>query len=159
MTMLQTLTPSEEEVMKLIWKDGSMYFRDLMTAFPEPKPHQNTVSTFLKILVEKNYLETEKQGRINLYKPAIKLTDYKIFVLKKFLENYFDNSASELIKTMMDENLLKSDDFSQLPKEQLVSTKENKNSSNDPIKELVNELTSNKKNKKKDHHKKKKKKK
>ncbi|MBN9336908.1 MAG: BlaI/MecI/CopY family transcriptional regulator, partial [Chryseobacterium sp.] len=84
--MLQTLTPSEEEVMQIVWKEGQIYFRDLMKAFPEPKPHQNTVSTFLKILVEKHYLNVEKQGRIYLYSPSISLEDYKKTVLKKFLK-------------------------------------------------------------------------
>ncbi len=158
--MLQTLTPSEEEVMQIVWKEGQIYFRDLMNAFPEPKPHQNTVSTFLKILVEKHYLNVEKQGRIYLYSPSIRLEDYKKTVLKKFLKNYFDNSVSELLKILMDENLIKSKDFNQFfeVKTTVVPLQENIEKSN-PIKDLVKELTIDKKDKKKDKDKKKKKKK
>lgn len=158
--ILQTLTPSEEEIMQLIWKEGQMYFRDLMSAFPEPKPHQNTVSTFLKILVEKHYLNTEKQGRINLYSPAVALLDYRKFVLKNFLENYYEGSAPELLKMMIEENLLNGQDFSQLfeVKTTLVPLMEHEDKE-DPVKELVKELTGSKKDKKKHQDKKKKKKK
>ncbi len=56
------LTAAEENFMKLFWKMESFYLKDVMEQHPEPKPHQNTVSTYLKILVEKGYLSTVKEG-------------------------------------------------------------------------------------------------
>ena len=158
--MLQSLTPSEEEIMQLIWRKGQIYFRELMDIYPEPKPHQNTVSTFLKILVEKHYLSTEKQGRIYLYTPTIGFDDYKKFVLKRFLENYFDNSGSELLKVLVDENMLTSKDFSQFfeVKTTLVPLLETPEKDNH-IQEFIKEITGEKKPKKKDKKKKKKSKK
>ena len=158
--MLQSLTPSEEEIMQLIWRKGQIYFRELMDIYPEPKPHQNTVSTFLKILVEKHYLSTEKQGRIYLYTPTIGFDDYKKFVLKRFLENYFDNSGSELLKVLVDENLLTSKDFSQFfeVKTTLVPLLETPEKENH-IQEFIKEITGEKKPKKKDKKEKKKSKK
>ena len=158
--MLQSLTPSEEEIMQLIWRKGQIYFRELMDIYPEPKPHQNTVSTFLKILVEKHYLSTEKQGRIYLYTPTIGFDDYKKFVLKRFLENYFDNSGSELLKVLVDENMLTSKDFSQFfeVKTTLVPLLETPEKENH-IQEFIKEITGEKKPKKKDKKKKKKSKK
>ena len=158
--MLQSLTPSEEEIMQLIWRKGQIYFRELMDIYPEPKPHQNTVSTFLKILVEKHYLSTEKQGRIYLYTPTIGFDDYKKFVLKRFLENYFDNSGSELLKVLVDENMLTSKDFSQFfeVKTTLVPLLETPEKDNH-IQEFIKEITGEKKPKKKDKKEKKKSKK
>ncbi len=156
---LQSLTASEEDVMRVIWKEGKIYFRDLINAYPEPKPHQNTISTFLKILVEKNYLNTEKHGRIYLYSPAIGFEDYKKLVTKKFIETYFENSGEDFLKMMMDEKLINANDFSQLfeVKTSVISLQETVKE--DPIKQFVNELTGGKKKKKKDKDKKKKKKK
>ena len=131
-----------------------------MDIYPEPKPHQNTVSTFLKILVEKHYLSTEKQGRIYLYTPTIGFDDYKKFVLKRFLENYFDNSGSELLKVLVDENMLTSKDFSQFfeVKTTLVPLLETPEKENH-IQEFIKEITGEKKSKKKDKEEKKKSKK
>lgn len=154
--ILQPLTHSEEEIMQLIWSKGNIYFRDLMAAFPDPKPHQNTVSTFLKILVNKNYLTTEKQGRIYLYSPYIGLEDYKKFVLKRFLENYFENSGTELLKILIEEKLIDSKVMEQFSDGKITATiKENTEANR--FKDFVKEITADKKPKKKDKRKKKKK--
>ena len=157
--ILQTLTSSEEEIMQLIWSREKIYFRELMDVFPEPKPHQNTVSTFLKILVEKHYLTTEKQGRIYLYSPNIGSDEYKKFVLKRFVENYFDNSGSDLLQLLIDEKFLNPKDLNLYIEGRTneISLKENKETNH--IQDFIEELTRNKKTKKKDKDKKKKKKK
>ncbi|WP_379969960.1 BlaI/MecI/CopY family transcriptional regulator [Epilithonimonas sp. UC225_85] len=157
--ILQTLTSSEEEIMQLIWQKEKIYFRELMEIFPEPKPHQNTVSTFLKILVEKHYLTTEKEGRIYLYSPSIGFDDYKKFVLKRFLENYFDNSGTELLKVLMEEKFIKLKDLNQffegkITNMPLTETIEKDNH----IQDFIKEITGDKKLKKKDKKNKKKKK-
>lgn len=153
---LQPLTVSEEDVMRIIWERENIYFRDLMNAYPEPKPHQNTISTFLKILVEKHYLNAEKQGRIYLYSAAIDWEDYRKMVTKKFVETYFENSGTSLIQLLTEENLIKKEDLylagSEAPSLTMQAEK-------DPVRELVRELTSDKKSKKKNKDKKKKKKK
>jgi BlaI family penicillinase repressor len=154
--ILQTLTPSEEDIMQLIWNKGEIYFRELMDIFPEPKPHQNTVSTFLKILVEKHYLTTEKQGRIYLYSPSIGFDEYKKFVLKRFLENYFNNSGSELVKVLADEKFVTSKDIDRLfGKTTKTLSKENTEEENH-IQDFIMEITGEKKSKKKDKKEKKK---
>jgi len=154
---LQPLTASEEDVMRMIWEKESIYFRDLMSAYPEPKPHQNTVSTFLKILVEKHYLNAEKQGRIYLYSPAVSWQDYKKIVTKKFVENYFENSGSELLQLMMDENLIQPEDWNPADALKNATLPKAQSRTMDPVRELVKELTGKKKSKKKDKDKKKKK--
>ena len=50
---INQLTPSEELLMQILWKIEHAYMKDVIEHYPEPKPHQNTISTFMKILVEK----------------------------------------------------------------------------------------------------------
>lgn len=154
--ILQSLTPSEEEIMQLIWNKGRIYFRELMDIFPEPKPHQNTVSTFLKILVEKHYLTTEKQGRIYLYRPAVEFVEYRKFVLKRFLESYFNNSGTELFNVLLDEKLITSEDFENLIKSKTVFAPKKAEQENH-IQDFIKEITGDKKSKKKEKDRKKKK--
>ncbi|MDO5616635.1 MAG: BlaI/MecI/CopY family transcriptional regulator [Cruoricaptor ignavus] len=103
---INTLTIAEENIMQIIWKLDSPFMKDIMDAFPEPKPHQNTVSTYLKILVDKEFLKIEKVGRINKYISAISFEEYKNYILKHFLENYFSNDAELLVKTLIKDNFL-----------------------------------------------------
>jgi len=151
------LTSAEEQLMQLFWKMKSFYLKEAMQQHPEPKPHQNTVSTYLKILVEKKFLTTEKEGRIFRYSVAVSFEDYRNFLLKNLVENYFQNSPAELIKTMIDEKLLNSSLLSQFfeIKTTVIPVKEEAEKEN-PVAEFIRELTQPKKKKKKKNKKKKK---
>lgn len=100
------LTSAEENLMKLFWDLNSFYLKDVMEKHAEPKPHQNTVSTYLKILVEKGYLSTEKEGRIFKYTVVLPIEDYKRFLLNELSNNFFDHSGIEMVEYLLNENLL-----------------------------------------------------
>lgn len=82
-----------------------------MEQHPEPKPHQNTVSTYLKILVEKGYLSTEKEGRIFKYSVLVPFDDYKKFLLKELSHNFFNGSGKEILEFLFNENLISQNDL------------------------------------------------
>lgn len=106
---INSLTTSEEQLMRVIWNLDQAFMRTIMEAYPEPKPHQNTVSTFLKILVEKDFLSTEKQGRIFKYIPKISFLDYRKHCLLELIANFYDKDNDTLIKDLSLENLLTSE--------------------------------------------------
>ncbi|MCX8532396.1 BlaI/MecI/CopY family transcriptional regulator [Chryseobacterium luquanense] len=105
------LTSAEENLMKLFWKLESFYLKEVMEQHPEPKPHQNTVSTYLKILVEKGYLSTEKEGRIFKYSVIVPFDDYKKFLLKELSHQFFNNSEKEILEFLFNENLISQKDL------------------------------------------------
>ncbi|MBW8522783.1 BlaI/MecI/CopY family transcriptional regulator [Chryseobacterium chendengshani] len=105
------LTSAEENLMKLFWDLNSFYLKDVMEKHTEPKPHQNTVSTYLKILVEKGYLSTEKVGRIFRYSVIFPFDDYKKFLLKDLTHNFFNNSGKEILEFLFKENLVSQNDL------------------------------------------------
>ena len=155
---IHPLTHSEELLMNILWKLNSAYMKDVMDAYPEPKPHQNTVSTFMKILVEKEFLTTEKEGRIFKYTVAIPYVNYRNFVLGNFINTYFNNSGEELVKYLHDQQLittLQLKNFIGNITSEVTADPEKK----DPVKEFVKEITADKKPKKKEKKKEKKKKK
>ena len=155
---IHALTHSEELLMNILWKLNSAYMKDVMEAYPEPKPHQNTVSTFMKILVEKEFLTTEKQGRIFKYSVAIPYLDYRSFVLGNFINTYFNNSGAELVEYLVDQKLIENSklkEFLGSKTSEVITDQEIK----DPVKQFVKEIISDKKPKKKEKKKDKKKKK
>lgn len=105
------LTSAEENLMKLFWDLNSFYLKDVMEKHPEPKPHQNTVSTYLKILVEKGYLSTEKEGRIFRYSVIVPFDEYKKFILRELTQNFFNNSGTEILEFLFKENLVSQNDL------------------------------------------------
>ncbi|RMZ59948.1 transcriptional regulator [Chryseobacterium nematophagum] len=105
------LTSAEENLMTLFWKLDSFYLKDIMEKHPEPKPHQNTVSTYLKILVEKGFLSTEKEGRIFKYTTLIPQEDYKEFLLKELSHKFFNNSGKEILDFLLNTKMISQDDL------------------------------------------------
>lgn len=104
--MIHPLTTAEEQVMQVIWKLQGGFLRTIVDAFPEPKPHQNTVSTYMKILVEKGFISIEKHGRIFFYKIEISKEEYSIFLLKNLIRDYYPSKTEVLLSTLIKENLL-----------------------------------------------------
>lgn len=107
------LTPAEENLMRLFWKLNSFYLKDIMEQHSEPKPHQNTVSTYLKILVEKGYLSTEKEGRIFKYTILLPIEEYRKFLLKELSHHFFNDSGKEILNLLISENMVSNDNISE----------------------------------------------
>lgn len=158
---INQLTTSEELLMTILWKLGSAYMKDVIENYPEPKPHQNTISTFIKILVEKDFLTTEKHGRIFKYTVAVPFENYRRYLLKNFVDHYFDGSGLDLLKTLTEERLIHPTDIKGLFEIETtlhpITEPEQKNTS--AISDYIAEITAPKKPKKKEKKEKKKKKK
>ena len=143
------LTPGEELLMNVLWRLDSAYMREIIEQYPDPKPHPNTISTFLKILVEKEFLTTHKEGRVFKYTVAIPFDDYRKYSLNIFLEEYFNKSPSELVKLLIDENLLKAEDLQQFfeVKAAVIPNQEKEEESD--LSDFIKDITAPKKKKKK----------
>lgn len=151
---ITALTHTEEQLMQLFWKLQTFYLKEVMLELPEPKPHQNTVSTYLKILAEKEFLKTEKEGRIFRYSVIIPFEDYRLFIFRRMVENYFNGSAAEVIKLLAKQQPT---EHFPLPESAPEAPRSPEKESKDSISALVHELTHPKKEKEKDKKKKKKK--
>ena len=101
---MKTLTKAEEQLMQVLWKIEKGFIRDIMDALPAPKPHQNTVATILKILVEKNFAGIHVVGRNHEYYPLVKKTEYSKKTMKKMMKGYFGGSFSNVVSFMVKEN-------------------------------------------------------
>lgn len=148
---INDLTFTEETIMMVLWSLESAYLKDIISAHPEPKPHQNTVSTYLKILQDKKFISTAKEGRIFKYIVEISIEDYKTYVLSEFLVRYFQNSSTDLIQKMIADGLLKITDLKQfLANKKPISIIEQESDEEDSaVLEFIKELTKPKKKKKK----------
>ena len=111
---MKTLTKAEEQVMQVIWKIKEGFIRDIMEATPPPKPHQNTVATILKILVEKEFIGVRVYGRQHQYYPLISKDAYSKASMKNLVKGYFGGSFSDAVSFMVKENNISLEDLETL---------------------------------------------
>ena len=113
----KTLTKAEEEIMQALWKLEHAFVRDILEALPAPKPHQNTVATILKILVEKEFAGIEVFGRTHRYFPRISKEAYSKSTIGNVVKKYFEGSFSDAVSFMVKENNLSLEDLELLVKQ------------------------------------------
>lgn len=114
---MKPLTKAEEQVMQALWKVEKAFLREIVEAMPAPKPHQNTVATLLKILVEKEIVAVEVLGRQHRYSPLITKEEYSGKSIKQLARNYFEGSFSNVVSYLVKENNITVEELESLLKQ------------------------------------------
>ncbi len=89
---IMQLTRAEEQVMQILWDLGEGLVKDIRDRFGDPKPARNTVSTVVRILEKKGFVDHKSYGNVYLYYPVVSRDEYSRTQLFGLLESYFDNS-------------------------------------------------------------------
>ncbi|NRS89060.1 putative transcriptional regulator [Flavobacterium sp. 7E] len=92
---MQQLTNAEEQLMEHLWKLEKAFMKDLLDAFPEPKPKTTTVATLLKRMIDKDFVAYNEFGNSREYYPLVKKTDYFSKHVNGLISSFFNNSASQ----------------------------------------------------------------
>lgn len=95
--MDKKLTKAEEQLMQVLWDLGPAFLKEIMEAFPAPKPKQSTVSTILRILREKGFVDYEAFGKSHRYFTKVSKETYAREYLSHFLDGYFDGSFRQML--------------------------------------------------------------
>ncbi len=113
---MQKLTKAEEDVMQLIWEIGRGTVSDLLERMEEPKPPHSTVSSVVRILEKKGYVDHKAYGKTHEYFPLIAKDDYGKRSLTDVLRNYFDGSVSRLVSHLVEDKKLSERDLQEIIK-------------------------------------------
>lgn len=94
---INTLTKAEEQVMQILWKEGEGFVKDLLALFPEPKPAYNTVSTIIRILEKKGFVDHRSFGKSHQYYPLVSKDQYRNDRFSNLMKDYFNNSMQQVL--------------------------------------------------------------
>jgi len=86
------LTRAEEQIMQILWDMGEGLVKDIRDRFEDPKPARNTVSTVVRVLEKKKYVDHRTYGNVHVYYPLVSKQEYSKSQLFGLMENYFNNS-------------------------------------------------------------------
>ena len=111
---IRTLTRAEEEIMRILWQLKKAFVKDILAEMPEPKPAYNTVSTVIRVLESKGFVDHKAIGNTYIYFPIVKEADYKRFALDKVMNNYFENSYESLVSFLVKEKSMSNEELNEL---------------------------------------------
>ena len=114
---MKELTRAEDQVMQVLWKIGKGVVKDIIEEMPKPKPAYTTVSTIVRILETKGFVDHKAFGKTHEYFPRITREQYRRFYLDNMVNGYFDGSFVSLVSFFAKENQLKANELDELKKQ------------------------------------------
>jgi len=114
---MNALTKAEEEIMQAIWRIGPStvgQIREEIEKDTNEKPVHSTISTMLRILVEKGFLTYKVYGRTFEYQPMLSKEEYSRQSLQKLVSDYFEGSMNRLVSFLVEEKKLNVKELSDL---------------------------------------------
>jgi predicted transcriptional regulator len=89
------LTDAEEQLMDLIWENETIYMKDIIDSYPEPKPAPTTIATLLKRMQNKGFVGYDLMGNSRQYFALVKKSDYFSKHVNGLIKNFFGSSAMQ----------------------------------------------------------------
>ena len=111
---MQKLTVKEEELMNIFWTKGALFVRELLESYTEPKPHFNTLSTIVRGLGEKGFLDHKSFGSTYQYFAVISQENYKNGALNNVVSKYFKNSYLGVVSSLIKEEHISLEELKKL---------------------------------------------
>ncbi len=89
------LSKTEEQLMQHLWELKKGFMKDLLEAYPEPKPATTTLATLLKRMAEKGFVAYTVHGKSREYYPLVKKKAYFAKHMNGLIKSFFNNSTSQ----------------------------------------------------------------
>ena len=90
---MKELTKAEQQVMHHIWELRKSFLKDIVEAFPEPRPAYTTISTVIRVLVKKGFVGYNTYGKVHEYFAKISRKAYFRTHVSTMINNHFEGSV------------------------------------------------------------------
>lgn len=114
---MKALTRREEEVMELLWKNGPLFVNEMLEFYPDPRPHFNTISTYVRGLEKKGLVSHISYGVTYQYYAVVTREDIQKSTLKNVVSKYFNNSYLGVVSSLVQEEHISLDELKELIRE------------------------------------------
>ncbi len=98
---LPTLTKAEEEVMHIIWQLERCLVRDIIDKLGDPDMPHSTISSVVRILEKKGFVDHKAYGKTHEYFPIVPKEEYAQHGIKSLVEKYFSGSPKKLVSYLV----------------------------------------------------------
>lgn len=109
------LTKAEEEIMHMLWEETEpVAVSHLIEQMSEPRPPHSTISSIVRILEKKGYVDHKTYGRTHAYYAIVEKMDYTKKSLRSLVGSYFEGSINELVSFLVKEENLSIKDLTEI---------------------------------------------
>jgi predicted transcriptional regulator len=98
---LPSLTKAEEEVMHIIWQLDRCLVRDIIDHLGDPEIPHSTVSSVVRILEKKGFVDHKAYGKTHEYFPIITKEEYAKHGVVNLMDKYFGGSPKKLVSFLV----------------------------------------------------------
>src|SRR5215470_15599510 len=121
---INTLTNAEHRIMEVIWARGSATVAEVVDAL-KGKDAYTTILTLMRILKEKGYLSSRKEGRAFVFVPKVDRNTEARKAVHQLLSRFYSGSPSELVLSFLREEELTPEELDEL-KEKIANSTEDR---------------------------------
>ena len=102
--------------MDILWSlpGQSGFTGDILKGYPDPKPAYTTLATFLKILKEKGFVQSESVGKMLRYSAVMKREEYTRSFMKDVKNTFFGGSLLSFVSFFAKEENLGQEEIDQI---------------------------------------------
>lgn len=111
---MKRLSAREEEIMGFFWEKGPLFVKEIVGFYDEPRPHFNTLSTFVRTLEDKGYVGHRAFGNTYQYYAVVSRDEFKKKTLKGVISKYFNDSYLGVVSSLVEEEDISIDDLKEL---------------------------------------------
>lgn len=115
---MEKLTKKEEEIMQIIWQLERCTVSDILDVIERTegkRPPHSSIATVVQILEkDRRFLDYKAFGKTYEYFPIVTKDDYGKKTLTKFISDYFEGSASNLVSALVKDEKLDADELKKL---------------------------------------------
>jgi predicted transcriptional regulator len=109
------LTATELEMMSVIWRQGPCSVHDVVEALrPERKLAYTSVSTIIRIMEQKGFVKSRKDGRVHLYEAEISKENYQVESLQRLVHTVFDGTPQLVVQRLLSSEQLAQEEIEQI---------------------------------------------
>ncbi|MEM7455206.1 MAG: BlaI/MecI/CopY family transcriptional regulator [Planctomycetota bacterium] len=107
------LTERESEIMEVLWESGPATSEDVRSRL-SGNPHDSSVRTFLRILIDKGMVKADSKKRPAVYRAAVRKDKVQKKEVGHLLKRMFGGSAESLVLRLIEDEQLTLDQLEEI---------------------------------------------
>ena len=101
----KVLTERESQIMDVLWRLGCATAEQVRSELPD-EPHDSSVRTLLRVLIDKGYAKLDAKSKPKLYRPAVSQSAAQRKATTSLVHRFFGGSTESLVLRLLEDEQL-----------------------------------------------------